>query len=222
MLQLGLCILPGLAFANLTASLPSVMLASQSEGTVSAFGYAYRLHQSAIHILVVASSPVILAHFSSMIAKGNHIIVYRVMEKAALFSFLLGAGAVIGVWWLGSPFLQLVFGQGHFDAEAADRVARHWCWLSLGLAPALLGNILAKSLQASGLPKIMSLLSGLGLLTLLIGFFVLKPLIDAYSVPASLTCSSIVVTFFAWYIAKHLFVVNRRKNDLKENLQYGE
>ena len=222
MLQLGAWILPGLVFANLTASLPTVLLTSHGEGSVSAVGYAYRLHQSAIHLWGMAGSPIILARFSQMIAQGELASMSRVMHKAAWISFVIGAVAVIFVWLAGSPFLQLIFGQGRFDTEAANRVAAHWGWLSLGLAPAILGNVLAKSLQAGSRPKMMSLLSGLGLLTLWILAFLLSPLIGACSVPAALACSSAVVSILAWRTVRRSLAATIQHEGMKEDLQYGK
>ena len=204
MLSLGGWILPGVVFANLTASLPLLLLADYGEGIVSAFGYANRLHQIAIHLLVLAVSPVILVRFSELVARGETGTLRRLLEKASLFSAVIGGTAVIFVWVFGSSLLQLVFGTGRFDANAATQVANHWGWLSIGLAPAILGNVLAKYLQAASKPLMMSALSAVSLLTLLIAAQSLAGLMAEYAVPAATALSSFTAALLAWQIARAL------------------
>lgn len=190
MLRLGGWILPGMVFANVAASLPPMLLASYGEGAVSAFGYAYRLHQSALQLLVMAGSPVILARFSELVARGDIATLRHLLHKAGWLAGFIGIIAVPLVWWLGAPMLQLVFGTGRFDAEAASRVASHWAWLTLGLAPAIWGNALAKYLQAAGHAKLMSTLAGLGLMILWIGAGIGGWLVGEYAIPAAITLSA--------------------------------
>lgn len=209
MLRLGGWILPGVAFANVTASLPPVLLAAYGEGAVSAFGYAYRLHQSAIQLLVMAASPAILARFSDMVVRRDVVALSRLLQKAGWLAAIIGTAAVTFVWIAGALFLQSVFGTGRFDVEAASRVAAHWGWLSLGLAPALWGNVLAKSLQADSRPKLMSMLSGVGLFALWVAASMLAPSIGQYAVPAALAISSTIVTFLAWHAVRRLLIKRR-------------
>jgi peptidoglycan biosynthesis protein MviN/MurJ (putative lipid II flippase) len=198
MLRLGGWILPGVAISNVTAALPPLLLAAHGEGAVSAFGYAYRLHLSAIQLLVMAGSPVILARFSEMVAGGNWLALRQTVWKAGWLSAIIGAAAVLVVWIMGAQILQVVLGAGRFDAEASRRVAAHWGWLSLGLAPAIWGQVLAKNLQAESRPMVMSGLSGVGLLTLWASASILAVFMGEYATSAGLTVSCTIVTLIAW------------------------
>lgn len=198
MLRLGGWILPGLVFANLTASLPTILVAQYGEGAVSAFGYAYRLHQSAIQLLVMAASPVILAHFSDLVARGEWESLRVLLRKAGWISLTIGFVAWAGVFLLGEPVLAIVFGHGRFDAEAVNRVASQWAWLTLGLAPAILGNVLAKCLQALARPRLISVLAAVGLLVLLGLAAVFSGLLSESAVPAALSGSALFVTLLLW------------------------
>src|SRR5690606_2038374 len=106
--RLGAWVMPGVVFSNLVVSLPPVWAAEFGEGAVSAFGYAYRLHSSAVQLLVMASSTLILARFSVLIASGDDASVRQLLKKAALVSFVLGALAVLCVATLGEPVLVLL------------------------------------------------------------------------------------------------------------------
>jgi len=189
-------------FTNLTATLPTVLIAPHGEGAVSAFGYAWRLHQYAIQLLIMAASPVLLARFSQLVAAGDQREVRRLLHKATWLSCGLGVLAVGGVALLGKPLLESVF-SGRFDATAAALVADHWLWLTLALGPAILGNVFAKVWQARGRSGLMSLLAGVGLAVLLLSHAILAKWMGVYAVAAALGLSSIAVLSVGWRAAFH-------------------
>ena len=200
MIRIMAWIVPGVAFANLTATLPTVFVAAHGEGAVSAFGYAWRFHQFAIQLLIMAASPVLLAHFSSLVAAGDEVALRGLLRKSVLFSAGLGLVAVAAVALAGGPALQVVFG-GRFDAEAASRVAEHWFWLSLGLGPAVLGSIYAKVWQARGRAGLMTALAGFGLFAFVLSQHVLSGTLGALSVSAAICVSSLAVLLAGWQSA---------------------
>lgn len=201
MIHLGAAILPGVILANLMSSLPPVWVTSFGDGAVSAFGYAYRLHASAIQLLILASSTVILARFSELVARKDHEAIQSILRKAGLASAAIGGLAIVCVWLLGSWALQLLFG-GRFDAAAADRVAVHWLWLSLGLPFALLGNVFAKLWLAQKQARRMSLIAGLSLGTAALVYFLSNRWLLEYSVAAGLSSASIAVVLIGWNLVK--------------------
>ena len=200
MFRLAAWIVPGVVFANLTATLPTVLIAPYGEGAVSAFGYAWRLHQYAIQLLVMAASPVLLARFSQLVAAGNERAIRRLLRKATWLSCGLGVLAVGGVALLGEPLLTSVF-SGQFDATAAALVADHWLWLTVALGPAILGNVFAKVWQARGRSGLMSLLAGVGLAVLLLSHAILARWLGPHSVAAAIGLSSIAVLVAGWRTA---------------------
>lgn len=189
--------LPGVAFSNLTVSLPPLMLAAYGEGAISAFGYAWRLHNVAVQVAVMAFSPVVLARFSSLVAQNAHREIRRLVRKGAQMAIGLGAMATVFVWLFGAPFLELVF-QGKFDANAASHVAKQWLWLTVGLFPAVQGNVLAKLWQARGHARMLSFLAGVGLMAFVGTEWLLSKPFGEQAVSAGLSISSMVVFLLLW------------------------
>lgn len=189
MLGLAAWIFPGVVLSNLAVSLPPIWVASFGEGANSAFGYAYRLHLSTVQLLVMASSPVILAHFSDLVARGENGAVRSVLRKAATLSLILGGMGIVLVGSIGSTVLGWIFG-GRFDTEAARRVADHWWWMTIGLSFAILGIVFAKLWQAQRRPKLMSGMAAVSIVGLAIAYFALREMLGEFSVGASMSISS--------------------------------
>lgn len=210
MVRLGGWILPGVVFSNLIVSLPPLWIAAFGEGAVSAFSYAYRLHSAAVQLLVMAGATVILAEFSEMVARGESASIRRMLRRATAVSAVVGlvACAVVGI--ADIAILETIFG-GRFDRAAADRVGKHWFWLTIGLGFVVLGNVYAKLWQAQGRPRLMSLLAGVALFTLTASYWTLRPLLGEFSLAASLAASSMIAVIFGlqqlemgWYEKKNL------------------
>jgi peptidoglycan biosynthesis protein MviN/MurJ (putative lipid II flippase) len=193
MLSLGAWILPGVVLSNLAVSLPPIWVASFGEGANSAFGYAYRLHSSVVQLLVMASSPVILAHFADLVANNDVAAVRLFLRNTAAASAVLGVLGLTLIALIGAPLLDWVFG-GRFDAEAASRVASHWWWMTTGLAFLILGNVLAKLWQSQQRPGQLSLMAGAGLITLGSTYLLLEGTLHEYSVAAAMSASAVVTT----------------------------
>jgi peptidoglycan biosynthesis protein MviN/MurJ (putative lipid II flippase) len=195
LLLLGAWILPGVVLSNLSVSLPPLWVAAFGEGANSAFGYAYRLHSSVTQLLIMASSPVILAHFADLVARGEIAALRTILGKAAAASALIGVLGVVLVGLVGAPVLGLVFG-GRFDAEAASRVADHWWWMTTGLAFVILGNVFAKLWQSQRRPRLISIMAGAGLIGLVSTFYLLRGELLEYSVAAAMSASAAAVVIF--------------------------
>ncbi len=196
--QYGVAILPAMFFSNLLLVLPPTFLARQGEGAVAAFGYAQKLHLLAVHLLVMAYSPVILARLSNWEARGRDRDIRSLLHKSLVWSIVIGAFASLIVWFLGDDILASVFG-GRFDEAAAMRVSRHWFLLTLGLAPAIFGNILAKLWQARKKASELSRLAGFGLVVFLSVCVMGEGALGEWVVSVGLTLSSFtVVVGFGW------------------------
>ncbi|MEQ1602844.1 MAG: hypothetical protein HOP04_03970 [Methylophilaceae bacterium] len=200
MLSLGGWILPGVIFSNLVVSLPPVWAAQYGEGAVSAFGYAYRLHSSALQLLVIASSTVILAQFSNLVAQGDVAAVRRILAKAGAVSAIVGLFGVLAVWAVGAVLLHWLFG-GRFDNDAAERVSSHWLLLTLGLPFAILGNVFAKLWQAQKRPQLISIMAAISLMSLTVMHSIADLFLKEYSLPAALaTSATSVVLVGIWFL----------------------
>lgn len=199
--KLGVWVLPGVILSNLAVSLPPLWAARFGEGAVSAFGYAYRLHSSAVQLLVMASSTLILARFSELVASGNSAEVSKLLRKAAFASFVLGMIAVLCVAGIGEYTLRLLL-SGRFDSVAAEQVTSLWTILSFGLGFSLLGNVFAKLWQAQSRPQLLSVMAGASFMTLCVSFFLLRNVTDERSIAAALACSSISVVLLGFRFLK--------------------
>lgn len=199
--KLGIWVLPGVVFSNFALSIPPVWAAGFGEGAVSAFGYAFRLHSSAVQLLVMASSTLILARFSELVASGNNIEVNRLLRKATVTSLALGALAVLCVAVAGEHVLRLLF-SGKFDAAAAQQVASLWTLLSFGLGFSLLGNVFAKLWQAQSRPKLLSIMAGISFITLCISFLLLRDAVGEQSIAVALVLSNLSVVLLGFRFLK--------------------
>lgn len=200
MLSLGGWILPGVVFSNLVAALPPLWMAQYGPGFVSAFGYAYRLYNFSLHLLVMAGSTIILARFSELVAREDTAAVNRILRKSAFASAAAGVIGILAVWGFGTFILGKVFG-GRFDAVAAERVAAQWFWLTLGLPFAISGNVFAKLLQAQKRPHLLSIMAGIGLASCIFVHSLTTDLLQSCSVSAAISFSSFsVVLSGIWFL----------------------
>jgi putative peptidoglycan lipid II flippase len=187
--KLGVWILPGVFFANLSAALPQVLAAEFGEGGISAFGYANRLHGAMVQVLVMSLSTVLVARFSKQIAFGQEKQLARTLARG--FPLALGIGLLVPVWvWAAGPdVLRLLFEHGRFDAAAVSQVYGLWFWLALGFFPAVWGVILAKVFQAWRRPGFITLLAFLGLTVLWVSSRMLAEWIGVSSVACAVGLS---------------------------------
>lgn len=209
MTVLGSWVLPGVVFSNVAVSLPPVWAASYGEGVVSAFGYAYRLHTSLVQLLIMASSTLILARFSHLIAERDGRGIQRLLRQAAVMAFSGGALCVIFIWFFGEPLLLWLFG-GRFNVDAASKVTAFWIWLSVGLGFTLLGNVFAKLWQAQSRPKLISVMAASSLVALCASYFLLRELMGERAVALALSVAPVAVVLWG---LKFLDPLPQRKAD---------
>lgn len=201
LLSLGGWILPGVVFSNLVVALPPLWIAAYGEGAVSAYGYAYRLHTSLLQFVFMASSTLILARFSEMVADDRHGQIASLLRKATAVSAAIGVGSVLVISVAGAWTLELLF-SGRFDARAATAVSQHWLFLTIGLPFAILGSIFAKLWQAQRRPRLISAMAGCSLLTLLAVAEFGASVWGQYAVPlAQSAAAGAVVLAGAWFLA---------------------
>lgn len=201
---LGLWILPGVVFSNALAALPPALLTPYGEGAVSAFSYAYRLHNSAVQLLIMAASPVILTHFAALVVQNNLTLIRRGLQRATFGALSIGGLALLVVAWGGSDLLLWLSG-GRFDRLAAERVSLHWTWLTTGLAFTLVGTAYAKFWQAQKRPRLISLVAGASLAVFFMAAHALRPLAGEYAIALALACAALFVAFYGFYDLFHLY-----------------
>lgn len=200
-LSLGRWILPGVVFSNMVVALPMVWVAKYGEGAVSAFGYAYRLHSSALQFLVMASSTVILARFSDLVAQNNIPAVRSILAKSSLISIVVGVAGTLLVFTIGAPLLQELFG-GRFDADAARHVTMHWLLLTMGITFAMIGTVFAKLWQAQKRPQLISIMAAISLMTFALTYISLNGLLGEYSIPLAVSASALLVVLIGVFFLR--------------------
>lgn len=204
MLTLGAWILPGVIFSNLLVSLPTVWAAKYGEGAVSAFGYAYRLHSSAIQLLVIASSTIFLAEFSNLVAHRNVGKVKEILAKVTVLSIVIGAFSLLGIWLLGEEILETLFGGGEFDSDAVTRVSSHWLLMSVAIPFAIIGNVYAKLWQAQKRPQLISVMAAISLLSFSLASYAMSPFLKEYSLSLAIAVSAFSVVMTGMWFLKSI------------------
>lgn len=192
MLRLGQWILPGVVFSNMVVALPMVWVAKYGEGAVSAFGYAYRLHSSALQFLVMASSTVILARFSDLVAQNKIHAIRSILAKSTLISMAVGVVGTLLVVTIGASLLHELFG-GRFDMDAAAHVTKHWIFLTVGIPFAMIGTVFAKLWQAQKRPQLISIMAATSLMAFTLTYMSLNGLLGEYSIPLAVSASALAV-----------------------------
>lgn len=192
MLRLGQWILPGVVFSNMVVALPMVWVAKYGEGAVSAFGYAYRLHSSALQFLVMASSTVILARFSDLVAQNKIHAIRSILAKSTLISMAVGVVGTLLVVTIGASLLHELFG-GRFDMDAATHVTKHWIFLTVGIPFAMIGTVFAKLWQAQKRPQLISIMAATSLMAFTLTYMSLNGLLGEYSIPLAVSASALAV-----------------------------
>lgn len=192
MLRLGQWILPGVVFSNMVVALPMVWVAKYGEGAVSAFGYAYRLHSSALQFLVMASSTVILARFSDLVAQNKIHAIRNILIKSTLISMAVGVVGTLLVFTIGASLLHELLG-GRFDMDAATHVTKHWILLTVGIAFAMIGTVFAKLWQAQKKPQLISIMAATGLMVFTLTYMSLNGLMGEYSISLAVSASALAV-----------------------------
>lgn len=190
LMRLGMWILPALVFSNITVSIAPVLVAGYGEGAVAAFGYAYRLHQVVFQVLVMAIAPILLAHIATLASTRQASVLRRILLEAAGWSMAIGVVAATVVGMVGAQLLEFVF-SGRFDQVAAERVALHWYWLTVGLAFSIFGGILARFWQGSGRAQHLSVFGFAQLITFLSAFSALAA-VGEQAVAVALSASTAI------------------------------
>lgn len=206
MLSLGVWILPGVFFANILVALPPVFAADLGDGAVSAYGYASRLHGMLVHVLIMASSSMLLARFSEIVSQHDGAELAHLLARG--FAMIVGISvlALAWVWFVGDFAIQAAFGRGSFDSKAVSRVATLWIVLTFALALILWGNTLAKLFQAWAKPRFLSVVAFLSLIAFVAASISLKPLLGVEGIAWGYLVSQLVSSaVLSWALLRRLY-----------------
>jgi putative peptidoglycan lipid II flippase len=134
--QIGLLMIPGLigtAVYQLNVLIDRMFATALTEGSVSYLYYADRLIEFPLGIFVIAIGTAALPSFSSLVAQGKT----EEFKETVSFAFRLGSficiPAMLGLIFLKTPILSLLFQRGEFDSLATKMTARALLCYSVGL-----------------------------------------------------------------------------------------
>ena len=134
--RIGLLMIPGLigtAVYQINEVIDTIFATSLPDGSVSYLFYAGRLMEFPLGIFVIAIGTAALPSFSSLVAQGKT----EQFKETVSFAFRLGSficiPAMLGLIFLRTPILNLLFQRGEFDYLATRMTARALLCYSVGL-----------------------------------------------------------------------------------------
>lgn len=148
LISLFLPILPAVLFSNGTSLILQSSFVRMGEGFVSTYGYAQRLNNALVQVIVVGLSSVLLPHLAGMLARSERreiiILFDRIIKSVLAISFV----AVVLITFYGADTILMLFGRGKFHREQADLVNQIWIVLTLATGPFAISTFFAKLFQA--------------------------------------------------------------------------
>jgi len=134
--QIGLLMIPGLigtAVYQINEVVDTIFATSLPDGSVSYLFYAGRLMEFPLGIFVIAIGTAALPSFSALVAQGKT----EQFKETVSFAFRLASficiPAMLGLIFLKTPILNLLFQRGAFDYLATRMTARALLCYSVGL-----------------------------------------------------------------------------------------
>jgi putative peptidoglycan lipid II flippase len=134
--QIGLLMIPaliGTAVYQINVLIDTMFATALAVGSVSYLYYADRLMEFPLGIFVIAIGTAALPSFSSLVAQGKT----KEFKETVSFAFRLSSficiPAMIGLIFLKTPILNLLFQRGEFDYLSTKMTARALLYYSIGL-----------------------------------------------------------------------------------------
>lgn len=172
-------------------------------GSVSSLGYADKLIQFSIGLLVTALATAVFPTISRLAAEGDMKSFAGTLLASLKFVFAGIIAASVGLMILSHPIVNLVYGWGAFDQKAVEMTTAPLIFYAVGTVGFAAGYLLTRgfySLQDTRTPlkiSIVQVLINLGLSLLLIG-----PLRHAGLALASSLANLAYMIILMWYLGK--------------------
>lgn len=114
------------------------------DGAWSAIGYANRIFQFPVGILVTAFLVPLFPIFSKLAAEHNHSEIKRYFDKGVGLLNFVAVPIMFGIILLASDVVQLIFQRGAFDSNATFMVSQALIFLSFCILPYVLRDSLTR------------------------------------------------------------------------------
>lgn len=144
----------GVAATQINLLVTTILATGTQIGAVSWLSYAFRLFQFPVGILSVSLSGSTLVHFSDELKSGRRAGAVDILRSSYMLSFVLIMPAMIGLWVLAEPIVNLVFERGRFGVNDTAMTALALKYYAVGLPAYGLYKILGPVFFALDRPKV--------------------------------------------------------------------
>ncbi len=174
------------------------------DGAWSAIGYANRIFQFPVGILVTAFLVPLFPLFSKLAAENNHSEIKRYFDKGVGLLNFVAVPIMFGIILLASDVVQLIFQRGAFDSRATFMVSQALIFLSFCILPYVLRDSLTRiyySFNDSKTPFLIAFSS------IILKFILNWTLVDKLGIGAITLSTSLVTLINAFILA---ILVNKK------------
>lgn len=144
----------GVAATQVNLLVTTILATGTVIGAVSWLSYAFRLFQFPVGILSVSLSGSTLVHFSDEIKSGNRDKAVDILKSSYLLSFITIVPAMVGLWVLAEPTVNLVFERGQFSFSDTQMTAQALKFYALSLPAYGIYKIFGPVFFALDMPKV--------------------------------------------------------------------
>lgn len=174
---------------------------SLSVGAWTAIGYANRVFQFPVGILVTAFLVPLFPIFSKLVSENDYESIKKYFNKGAGVLFFAAFPIIIGIWVLGYDGIKLIFERGAFDDRAAFMVTQALCYLAFSILPYVFRDSITRvyySFNDSATPFLIALSSIL--LKIFLNWLLVVKLAVGDGIGGITLSTSLVTLFNAWVL----------------------
>jgi len=125
----------GMGLLQFTTIVNLRFASSLMEGTISYINYVDRLIELPLSLISVSLGTALLPVLSGFLARNDHSKFVQTIKKYLELNMLLTTAAAAGLFSLAEPFVQLIFGHGHFNKPEnitmTAQILQTYCWIMI-------------------------------------------------------------------------------------------
>ncbi len=125
----------GMGLLQFTTIVNLRFASSLKEGTISYINYVDRLIELPLSLISVSLGTALLPVLAGYLARSDHGKFIQTIQKYLELNLLLTMAAAAGLFSLAEPFVQLIFGHGHFNTPenilTTARILQTYCWIMI-------------------------------------------------------------------------------------------
>lgn len=125
----------GMGLLQFTTIVNLRFASSLAEGTISYINYVDRLIELPLSLISVSLGTALLPVLSGYLARNDHNKFVQTIQRYLELNLLLTTAAAAGLFSLAEPFVQLIFGHGHFNKPEnitmTAQILQTYCWIMI-------------------------------------------------------------------------------------------